>query len=297
MWLPLSLLALFMLSVRRSTEKKVSSSINSMALVWLQQATALPLIVVTLFFAKFYWPSQLPAKFWYLLAVFVATSSLDLYCYFKALSIADISFVAPIISLFAVGNLAGSYLILGQKPSLFGVLGAVLIVFGAYLNNLAKKREKAGANHHKLALILLLISVLSRSFYANIEVLMLRVSNPTSYNFYSSVLTVPFVLIISIMIVRQRKAKYVNYWSDLRIGVKRHVWPLIIIGTTYTINLLASYQAKLISPNAGYVGAVKSAAVLPMVLIGVFFFKEKIVRMQWVGLAFILLGLLALATN
>lgn len=297
MWFALSILALLMQTTRRSAEKRAAGNINSMALTWLQQAVAMPLIIVTLFFAKFYWPTELPGHFWQLLIVYVALSSLDLYCYFKAISIANISYVAPLLSLVAVGNIAGAYVVLHQVPSLFGIIGAVLIMSGAYLNNLAKRRQKTNIKGDQLAIILVLISVVVRSYYANIEVSMLRLSNPTSYNFYSSLLSIPFILLISSIIVRQRRGHYENYWVNVKTGVRQHVWPLALIGVTYTINLLATYQAKLIGPNAGYVGAIKSASVLPLVLVGVIFFKEKVVKMQWFGLALIVLGLAAIATN
>jgi len=83
MWFVLSILALLMQTTRRSAEKRAAGNINSMALTWLQQAVAMPLIIVTLFFARFYWPSELPAHFWQLLVVYVALSALDVYCYFK----------------------------------------------------------------------------------------------------------------------------------------------------------------------------------------------------------------------
>jgi len=168
---------------------------------------------------------------------------------------------------------------------------------GAYLNNLAKRRQKANVRGNQLALALVLVSVVVRSYYANIEVSMLRLSNPTSYNFYSSLLSIPFILLISMIVVRQRRGHYENYWGNVKVGVQQHVWPLALIGVTYTVNLLATYQAKLIGPNAGYVGTIKSASVLPLVLIGVLFFKEKVVRLQWIGLALIVLGLAAIATN
>ena len=297
MWFALSLLALFMLTARRSTEKKAAKNIDTMALTWLQQAMAMPFIVATLFFAKFYWPAQLPAHFWALISLYVVLSSFDLYLYFKALTIADISYVAPLLSLVTVGNIAGAYIVLHQKPSLLGLVGALLIMGGAYLNSIAKKHEKTNSKANRLALLLILVHVLLIGYYANLEVSILRLSNPTSYNFYTSVLSIPLIFIVSALIVRQRKEQYEDYWTNVRLGVKKHFWPLTVIGVTYTINLLATYQAKLDSPNAGYVGAIKSASVLPIVVIGLFFFREKVVRLQWAGLVLIIAGLALIATN
>lgn len=297
MWFPLSLLALFMLTARRSTEKKTAKNIDTMALTWLQQAMAMPFIIASLFFAKFYLPSDLPTHFWVLISLYVVLSSFDLYLYFKALSIADISYVAPLLSLVTVGNIAGAYIVLGQKPSVLGLVGALLIMGGAYLNSIAKKHDKTNVRGNRLALLLILIHVVLIGYYANLEVSILRLSNPTSYNFYTSVLSIPLVIIVSAVIVKQRKALYKDYWPRVRTGVKTHVWPLTLIGVTYTINLLATYQAKLESPNAGYVGAIKSASVLPIVLIGLFFFREKVVRLQWAGLVLIIIGLGLIATS
>jgi drug/metabolite transporter (DMT)-like permease len=288
---------MLMQTARRSSEKKASKGINSMAMSWLQQAAAIPFIIFSLLFAKFYFPTELSADFWKLMTLYVALSSLDLYLYFKALSIADISFVAPLMTLFAVGNLAGAYLVLGQTPTLLGAVGALLIMTGAYIINYAKKRQSNQVKSNRTALFLILGVVVLRSFYANIEVFMLRESNPTTFNFYSSMLTIPLVILVSTLIIRSRPESYQKYWHNLGAGIKLFIWPLIIVGLTYTLNMLATYQAKTISPNAAYVGAVKSAAVLPVTLIGILYFKEKVVRLQWAGLTIIVIGLALVGIN
>ena len=160
MWFALSILALLMLSSRRTAEKKAASNVDSMAMAWLQQAVALPLIVVSLFFAKFYLPTELPAFFWQLIAAYVALQAIYLYCYYRAISIADISFVAPLMTLFSVGNMIGAYFILGQVPSVSGVVGAAFIISGAWVISRAKKHnDDASALAHRTALVLVLIAI------------------------------------------------------------------------------------------------------------------------------------------
>lgn len=305
MWFSLSLLALVMLVARRSTEKKVSKAIDSMTLGWLQQLVAIPFIIVSLFFARFYLPTEVSTNFWYIMAIYVACTAVDLFCYFKALSLADVSYVAPLLSLIAVGNIVGAYFVLGQSPTIFGVAGALAIITGAYIINHAKMREKQHRKNNMLALLLVLVLVVIRGYYSNIELFMLREVNPTTFNFYSSVLTVPLMLFFAVVfhkVKQRRNAKTDNsapikYIAHTLTAVKNHVWPLVFIGLTYTINLTATYQAKLLSPNAGYVGAIKSSQVLPMVLIGAFFFREKINNQQWFGVAIIALGLIGLSMN
>ena len=41
------MVALLMLTTRRSTEKRATKNINSMALTWLQHAVAMPFIIAT----------------------------------------------------------------------------------------------------------------------------------------------------------------------------------------------------------------------------------------------------------
>jgi drug/metabolite transporter (DMT)-like permease len=298
MWFALSLLALSMLVARRSAEKHVAGRVNSLAMAWLQQAAAIPFIVATLFFAKFYWPSELSAHFWTMMAVFVVLMSIDVYCYFKALSMADVSYIAPLMSLVAIGSIVGAYFILDQVPTLFGLLGAGMVVLGAILTYRGKKHRGVQKQANKVALLLIMVIVVLRGFSANIEVLMLRLSNPTTYNFYSSALTIPLILLASLAIIyTNRNGKYANYWTTVGASVVKHKWLLLFIGLTYTINMLATYEAKIIGPNAGYVTAVKSASVLPMMLVGALVFKEKIAKLQWYGLAIIACGLLLIGIN
>jgi len=284
-----------MLVSRRSVEKGLSSKVDSLAMAWLQQLFALPFIMLTLFFAHFYMPQELSSNFWAYMAVYVVCCAVDIYCYFKALSMADISYVAPLLSLVAVGNIVGAYVVLGQVPSWWGFLGAVLIVAGAYTIHASKKRQAGPTHDYAKVLGIVFILVVVRSYFSNIEVFMLREANPTTFNFYSSLLTIPVLLVASTFIARQKKPA--GYWKKVRLDAKKWSGLLLFIGLTYTINMLATYQAKLIGPNAGYVAAVKSAQVLPMMFIGMVFFKEAITKVQWLATFLIICGLIALGVN
>lgn len=298
MWFALSILALLMLSGRRTAEKKAATGIDSMAMAWLQQGVAMPLIIASLFFAKFYWPDQLPVFFWELLALYIALQAIYLYCYYRAIAIADISYVAPLMTLFSVGNLVGAYIILGQIPSVSGVIGASLIMVGAWVIARAKRHGKEESiAAHKNAFMLVVIAIVVCSIFSNIEVKMLRMSNPTSYNFYTSILTVPFVILVTTIIVKSRRQSSRMYWRRVKTSVQSNVWPLAIVGVTYTVNMLATYQAKVTAPNQAYVGSIKAASVLPVVILGVLLFHEKVARKQWLGIAFMLIGLAVMAVN
>jgi bacterial/archaeal transporter family protein len=298
MWFALSVLALLMLSGRRTAEKKAATGIDSMAMSWLQQAVAMPLIVVSLLFAKFYWPGQLPVFFWELLAMYVALQAIYLYCYYRAISIADISYVAPLMTLFSVGNMIGAYIILGQVPTVYGVIGAGFIIAGAWIIARAKRHgSEESVTANKSASTLVIIAIIVCSIFSNIEVKMLRMSNPTSYNFYTSLLTVPFVILVTALILKSRRQNTGVYWHSVNKSVRSNLGPLAIVGITYTINMLATYQAKVTAPNQAYVGAIKAASVLPIVIFGMLFFQEKVSKKQWAGIGSMLIGLALIAVN
>jgi drug/metabolite transporter (DMT)-like permease len=284
-----------MLVVRRTTEKSLSSKVDSLAMSWLQQLFAMPFIVAALFFAPFFAPTELSGRFWTYMGVYAVCCAIDVYCYFKAISLADISYVAPLLSLVAVGNVVGAYFVLGQKPTAWGLLGAALIVCGAFLIHKNKRHTQGQASLHRSALLLILTLVVVRSYFSNIEVFMLRETNSTTFNFYSSLATIPILLITSLFIVRFKKLQ--GYWKKVKHDVRSWYPLLLFIGVTYTVNMLATYQAKLISPDAGYVGAVKSAQVLPMMLVGSLLFGEKVGKIQWLACGIMLAGLVALGIN
>lgn len=288
MWFTLALLALCMLVVRRSVEKGLTKNIDSLALTWMQQAFALPFIAVSLVLMPFYWPSELSGQFWFWTSLYAVCGALDLFLYFKALSLADISHVAPLISLTGIGVIAGSVVILHQQPTIVGITGAVLIVIGATVVHRDKQKHTQVRRQNTVALWLILGVVVLRAIYGNTELFPLREANATTFNLYSSLLTVPLLLMLAVLL-KARTAK--TYWKATYKNIKLYLWPLLFVGLTYTVNLTATYQAKLLAPTVGYVTSVKSAQVVPMMLIGAWLFREKVSRKQWYGVGLISVGL------
>ncbi|MBL8122219.1 EamA family transporter [Candidatus Saccharibacteria bacterium] len=295
MWFLLSLVALSLLVARRSVEKGLSAKISSLTLAWLQQAFALPFIAIFMLpgLYTFYWPGQLSAHFWAATALYALCCAVDLYCYFKALSLADISFVAPLLALVGVSAILGSVLLLHQRPTILGVCGALLVLAGTLIVYADKKKHSANHKNHMKALWLILFVVALRAFYSNLELIPLRLSNPGIFNFYSSLLTVPVLLFVALLLQNKRQVQ--GYWQGIGGDIKRYVHLLGFVGLTYAINLTATYQAKLLTPTAGYVTAVKSAQVVPMMLVGALVYREKVTQQQWYGVALISVGLLGLA--
>jgi transporter family protein len=290
MWLIFSLFAMLLLVARRSTEKSLADKIPSSAMAWLQQLTALPFMFAMLPFAIWYNPFALSSQVQILLVIYALLTAAHLIMYFKAIQVGDISIIAPLLNLTAVTSIFWSTIFLSQKPSAAGIIGAILIVSGAYLAAAGRKKKSKTAINNKFAVVLTLIDVILLGFYTPIEVTVIRETNVIYFNFISSLLVVPVVLLI--MLFRQQRTKTKYFSKKLKITIFEHKLALTFIGLTMALNLFFTYWAKSIAPNAGYVTAIKGAQVVPLVLAGVFLFKEQVTKFQWIGVSVICFGLL-----
>ncbi len=287
-----------MLSSRRVAEKNATNNIDTLSMTWLQQAVAMPLIIATLFVGKFYLPNELSANFWWLLLIYVILQATYLFTYFSAVNLADVSFIAPLMTLFIVGNMIGAFIILHQIPSFSGMLGAFFIMAGAWIVSKNKKHNsRKSAKNHTKAFWLIILGIAISSIFSNIEVILLRMSNPISYNFYSSVLTIPLVIVITIIVLKKQRKNMKNYWKKVKKDSLRIYSSLVIIGVTYTVNMLCTYQAKILAPNQAYVSTIKAASVIPVIIFGIIFFNEKVNFKQWTGIILMILGLCLIALN
>jgi drug/metabolite transporter (DMT)-like permease len=287
MWLIYSLLAMSLLVARRSTEKTLADKIPSSALAWLQQATALPFMALMLPFAVWYNPFELSHNFQILILLYAFSYAINLVIYYKAVKLGDISLISPLLNLSSVFSIISSFIILDQKPSVFGISGAVLIIVGAFIVARHRKKHLSNASNNSLAIILILISSVIVGMYAPIEVTLLRETNPIYLNFLSSLITLPLITLV--LIARKSRNETFSQKTIEKVVVNKTA--LSLIGLTMALNIFFTLHAKNIAPNAGYVTAVKGALVVPMAFIGVFFFNEHVSKHQWLGIGLIILGL------
>lgn len=293
MWFPLAVTAMLMLVVRRSSEKTLAGKIPATSMAWLQQFFALPFIVLALFLpmATFYNPTELSQQFYVVLLIYTVLGAVDVVLYFKALSVGDVSILSAVLSLTVISSLIGAFVFLGQTPSALGIWGSACILIGAFLAS--RQPPSLGAVRsaaNKLAILLILIVVVVRGVYSPIEVLAIRETDPFFFNFASSFLMVPVVMLV--MYLRGKHIGRPAFSKQLWRSVSTYRLALIVIGVTYTINLTCTYAAKILADNAAYVTTIKSTQVLPMMILGVLLFKERVELRQWLGLGIILVGLI-----
>ncbi len=284
---------MLMLVVRRSTETRLSKQIPASAMAWLQQFVMLPFLLLLMLLpgAHFYSFTELSAQFYWVLVAYTALAAVDLVLYFKAISLGNISVIASVLSLGVVSNLLCVYLFLGQAPSRAGLLACALILVGAFL---ASRRlvspNDANTAAHKLSLILILIVVVLRGLYSPMEITMMREADPFFFSLVSSAAIVPVAMAVAYW--RGRRSGRPAFSRSLLHSMKTYRLALLIIGLTFAINVACTYVGKTVADNAAYVTTVKSASVLPMMILGVVMFGEHVRKRQWLGLGIILAGLI-----
>jgi drug/metabolite transporter (DMT)-like permease len=128
-WVILSLISAFTLATSDALTKKVLSRSNEYIVAWLRLVFSLPLLFVSLLFIP------LPGldKYFYI-AFFVSLplEILSIVLYMKALRLSPLSLTLPFLALTPVFLIFASYFILGEKVSLRGSLGILLIASGSY---------------------------------------------------------------------------------------------------------------------------------------------------------------------
>lgn len=110
-------------------KKLVQDKTSSLFIIFV---THLLLTISTIPFVKFILPADLPVEYFvYMLlcAVFAVSSNTLLV---KALSISDLSLLGPVNSYKAVVSLVVGIFLVHEIPSVIGLLGVVLIMFGSY---------------------------------------------------------------------------------------------------------------------------------------------------------------------
>jgi len=201
--------------------------------------------------------------------------------YFKALKITDLSLAMPMISFTPVFLILTSFLLLREFPTIFGLIGIFLIVFGSYVLNTTKNCSKLFEPIKSIFInrgtFFMLIVAFLFSISSNFDKLVVQNSDPI----FSSAMVFLF-LGISFLILSSIKAK-----NEL-INSKKHLGKFLLVGmvlslAAITINIAFTMQ---IVP---YVISLKRLSILFSVVYGGFLFKEKNLLRRSIG-ALIMLG-------
>lgn len=289
LWFFLALASAVFYSFRGILEKLVIKKINKYILGFAIRLFALPFFFIPFFFMPHIAIplNELSLTFW--LTVFVVTcicTPFETIFYYEALKEDDVSLVIPILSLSPVITLIFSTLILKEYPTLWGVVGILLIIFGIYALKIGHVREGVLQPFHHLrnnrGVRLMGIVLLSYGFGSIFDKI-----GVTNSNAYVYALANYVFVSLSLFVLAYFKAK--SYLKELFV-YKKQFFLIGLIVAGYTILYLLALETSF----ASYAIAVRSTSVLFTVLFAYLFFKEKEILQKAFAAIVIILGLICI---
>ncbi len=130
MWYLITVLSGFSFATADTFSKQESKFMTTIHLSWVREAYALPFLLPLLFFIQI---PEVDAIFWWAILGCIVLDLITTILYMKAIKIAPLSLTIPYMGLTPVFSLLISFLILGETVSLLGLIGVLLISFGAYI--------------------------------------------------------------------------------------------------------------------------------------------------------------------
>lgn len=271
----------FLWAVNDVVRKKIVKRIDEHIILWAGAFFSLPFFVYLIYRQGV---PVLDKTFFLLATVNVLVNSVAYYLYLRALKISPLSLTVPFLSFTPACLLITSYFILGEVPSLLGLFGIVLIVFGAYMLNCKELRNGYLAPFKAIikekGSLYMLIVALIWSVVASVDKLLLLKSSPLFYGAYTQILFA--IIFFTVMVWKRSDIKQLASLNKKSWGV------LIFVGiVTFGAILLQMMSAELILIN--YAISIKRAGLIFAIFFGWLIFKER-VRSRLFGAFIMLLG-------
>jgi uncharacterized membrane protein len=280
-WFLLALMTALFESLKDVFSKKSLKKTDEYIVVLSLSLFALPFLLPLLFFIEI---PNLGNNFWWALVTLSILNIITTTLYIKAIKISDLSLTVPLLAFTPLFLLFTSPFMVGEFPTLTGLIGVILIVIGAYELNI--KKQKQGYLEPFKALVkekgprLMLLVALIWSFSSNIDKIGIQNSSPIFWVITTRILIASLMLIVVFFKSKDKIYQISkNYKSLLPIGL---IISLILITQMIAISL------TLVS----YVIAIKRTSIIFSVIFGFLIFKEKGIKERLIGSIIMVFGVL-----
>lgn len=268
-WIPLTLLCAFSLATSDALAKRALARHDEYLFLWLRLLLASPFLLATLFFV----PIPAPAPGFYR-AMFMALplEALASVLYIRALKLSPLSLTLPLLALTPAFLLAVPFLLLGERISVAGTGGVILIATGTYLLNLgtAKKglleplraimREKGARCMLGVALLYSITSTLGKQAIA--------ASSPL---FFAAIYIPLLALLLTPLALRHMQGGIREIFSS---GAMREA----LLPALFYALMVLTHMSAIALTRVAYMISVKRLSLLMGVIYGHVLFKEEGVR-------------------
>jgi drug/metabolite transporter (DMT)-like permease len=273
-WVLLSLASAFFLSTSDALVKKAVQQENEYLVAWFRLLFSLPVLVIILFWIP--WPT-LNADFYVAFFIALPIELITIILYVKALKLSPLSLTVPFLALTPVFLISVSYVVLGEKVSLSGAVGIMLIAAGSYFLNFDSIRKGLfeplrSIVREKGALLMIAVALLY-SVTSSMGKMAIMHSSPLFFAAtYFIALNIAF---IPIAVWKSGPAfrDFVSQGKFVR---------LVLPGLFYALMIVTHMEAMRLTKVA-YMISVKRTSLLMGVLYGYFMFREENIGERFFG--------------
>ncbi len=240
---------------------------------------SLPFLIVYIFFIPI---PPLDTVFWWIACILIPLDTFAFYLYMKAIKLSPLSLSIPFLSFTPVFMILTGFIVLGEVPNSWGIIGIGFVVAGSYLLNVTQVKYGYFAPFRAIlrepGSILMLVVAFIYSFLAVLGKKAIQHSSPLFFGFFFLAALDITTLIFFPFLEKIR-------WRDiLKVPVKGLSVGLMLF-------LHALFHCLAINMiEAVYMIAVKRMSILFSVVYGWILFKELDIGARMLGALFMFAG-------
>ncbi len=281
MWIIFSLLTAFSLATSDALTKRALSSRDEYFVAWARLLFALPVLIVNLIFVDI---PDLDRTFWTATLCALPLEIIAIILYTKALKISPMSTTMPFLALTPLFLIFMSSLILGEKVSLQGGLGIIVMALGSYTLNIHKIRrtlwEPLKAIGREKGSVMMIIVAFIFSITSSLGKMAIEHSSPIFFgSFYFILVTALFT---PVALKKNRNKPLLT---------KKDVIPLFFIGVTYAM-MIVFHMIAMSMASVAYMISIKRTSLLFSIFYGHVLFREEKIVEKAIGGAIMFAGFL-----
>ncbi|MCK5490383.1 MAG: EamA family transporter [Candidatus Pacebacteria bacterium] len=280
-WLFFAILTAISNSLKGVFGKKCATNVDVYIVSWCLRFFGVIFLLPVLFFLEV---PILGDNYWIALLIGGSLNTITTILFIKALKYSDLSIVSPIAAFTPLFLLVTSPLITGEFPTLVGLIGVMLIIFGSYLLNIIEIKngylEPLRALFKERGAKLMFIVAFIWSITSNIDKIGVQNSSPIFWVF--SINAFIAIVLLPIAILK---------FSGQRKKISKNIHNLVLIGFLTTLTLV--FQMIAISlALVIYVIAIKRTSAIFSVFWGHYIFKEKNMKNRLLGSIIMVIGVI-----
>jgi len=282
MWIFLSFLSAFSLASSDALIKYILNNSNEYLIGWLRLVFSLPLLIAILLFIDI---PNIDKWFWIAFFTAIPLEIIAIIFYIKAIKSSDLSLVLPFLSLTPVFLIFFSWLILGEKVSLTGAIGILLVAIGGYSLNASSIRkgltEPIKAIFKEKGIKYMILVSCIYSITSSLGKMAINHSSPLFFApLYFTAVTILFTPLVYMKVKKEFLFLIINKYKK----------NIILSGIFYGIMIISHIIAISISEVA-YMIAIKRSSMLIGSIYGFILFGEKKIKERLIGVILMLAGI------